>query len=213
MKKLFILLCFFFLSPPMAFAADEQLPTYYLYNETFDGSGISQFFRTKDNVEHYNFIPVPSDYLNDVRKADDPLLESKKILALAYYHNGANERLAELFGQFDPEMIFADWGVDKRYKNTFDSHSDLIVSYVKKHKSEPLPFDAKGNDFQNYTSFVPEEFASLHQYDFPTSETLLEKHQKSTASRFFSGDHLYLIGVSVLVLLVTAVSYFLFRRR
>jgi hypothetical protein len=208
-----LVLCFILSSASVASADESDNETYFLYKESFDGSGISQFYRTSDKMEHYNHIPLPDDVLDQVTKSESQLLEAKKQMALRYVQADANERLSELFGLFDPDMMLADWKVDKDYESSFDDDSHSVVAYVEENRDNKVTFDTTDRMYQNYTDFVPKEFKRLHAHSFPSTDKLLKEHKESLFGQVVSGDQIYLFGGVLLLLIVVLVSYFLFRRR
>lgn len=212
MNRTIFIVIFCFLMPISSYAADTSESALYLYKETFDGTGISRFYKSDDGT-YYNTIVLPEPILEKVQRSDNPLLESKKLLALSYYQAGANERLTELFSQFDPQNVHAVWGIDENYKKEYKNQTYEVIEYVKINKEKKLKFDLSNKEFQNYTEFVPKEFEALHKTDFTSSDDLLDSLEKPLSAKIFSADNLYIFGLGFLIILLGTVSYLIFKRR
>lgn len=214
MKKIMLFLVSLSLVPQIVFASTPDQPTYFLYKETFDGSGISQFYRTADKIEHYKFIPIPDAWVKDVSKAKNPLLEAKKRLALSYTQNDANEKLTSLFGGFDLQMLEASWGISPSYKEKFLAQSDLVSTYALEHKNDPPSSDISTNEFQNFTKYIPKEAKLVHSYPFKSTDKVLDSHKRSFVEKMVSADALpWVLGSFTVGILVILASIFLFFTR
>lgn len=139
MKKRYLLLILFILmmsqlivSP--TFAADKK-QTFVLVSETYDDFGIQgQIYRQYQNTDtkemiSYNIF-IPSDIYEKVKNTENPLLEAKKELTVAYRHLKLEKRLKELNGVYLNDYPKAEIQIGDALTQTFNDALDIANVYA-----------------------------------------------------------------------------------
>ncbi|PGK51194.1 hypothetical protein CN918_25740 [Priestia megaterium] len=139
MKKryLWLILCILMMSQLIVsptLAADKK-QSFVLLSETFDDFGIQgQIYRHYQNVDtkediYYN-IYIPADIYKKVKDTENPLLEAKKELTVAYRHLKLEKRLKELNGVYLNDYPNAEIVIGDALTQTFNDALDKANVYA-----------------------------------------------------------------------------------